>query len=499
MNECHYRPKRLAIICDRFCNSESMVTHCFRSQLQKFLNPVESLVLMASLHDSGLRDPYVEPTYTDVFDDDKNTCGIVPRFVLEAFLSQEEPQLKSLKLEGNIVFLTHTLRCLSPLLAELKSDDSLASFPGLHTAPADNQLYSLQRIYKASMSSVPYSRLRSIEIESKDVSTEYISLASRYLDMIVACQTSLSSVCLKNWLVSPLASLELFTSFINLLLKPEFHLSFENMNLSVSMVKVFIGCLLLIQSSDHRDRPSSLLLDNVVIDGGVPFDFPPQSLVDVFPRAEDGGDGKFLALRDVQFSDDASAANFFNWLKSQERLNLESIDLASINALETENICDCFASNPSARIKNCRMLNVPLQLSTAKTYEALFQNLHLEELEFCGCSIDLPSLTQGLRKQSPVQTLTCLALHRNALGQCPDADLQAFFDVIFSLPEPEKLELSLWDNDLNDHHLELLCNSWRAANTRRRSVLASLGFSDPNLPEPDVIPGLRDVASSLLY
>ena len=406
MEECNYQPKRLLVICDKFSNSEFMVTHCCRSLLQKFLSPVESLILMDSLHDTDLG-----IDYTDVFDDDKNTCGIIPRFMLEAFLSQEEPQLKSLKLEGSVKFVAHTLQCLSPLLAELKSTDS-------HS-------YSLQSIYKATMSNVPYSKLQSIaiEIRSQDVHTENIVLASRYLDTIISCQTSLSHLCFKNWLVTPVGSLDLITSLAKLLLKPEFRLIFENMILSIGMVKVFIGCLLLIQSGDHRDYPSSLSLDNVVIAGDSQVDFPPQSLVNMFPRAEDGGEGKCLSLLDVQFSDDATAASFFDWLRSQERLKLKSIDLASIDALESENICDCFASNPNAQIKYCRMSNIPLQLSSAKTYEALFWNLHLECLEFYSCSVDLPLLTRGLRKQSPVQTLTDLALHGNALERCSDADL----------------------------------------------------------------------------
>ena len=245
--------------------------------------------------------------------------------------------------------------------------------------------------------------------------------------------------------------------------------------------------------------PSSLALDNVTIVGDDQDQLPSQSPIDVIPRAKDGSEGKVLALLDIQFSDDATAADFFNWLRSRERLHLESIDLASISTLESDNICDCFASNSNARIKHYRINAVPLQLSSASTFEALFQNLGVEMLEFYDCNVNLPSLSQGLRKQSVVQTLTELVLHDNALGQCLDADLHAFFDVIFSLPETEKLMLSLENNGLDAHHLELLCSSWREASARRHSVLECLHISDPNLPEPDVIPGLRDVAKYLNY
>ena len=250
-------------------------------------------------------------------------------------------------------------------------------------------------------------------------------------------------------------------------------------------------------SSDHS---SVLLLDSIEIIGDMHSDSPAPSLVDITKMAKNGSEGKCLRLWDVQFSDDTTAASFFSWLRSQGRLKLDSIDLAYISALESENICDCLASNPDARIKHFRLFDVPLHRSPASTYEALFQNFQLGFLEFHSCSVDLPSLTGGLRKQSPVQTLSALILCSNALGQCPDADLQAFFDVIFSLPEPEKLALDLEKNDLNVRHLELLCNSWREANTRRHSVvLADLSIQGPDLPEPDTIPGLRDVANNLSY
>ena len=127
----------------------------------------------------------------------------------------------------------------------------------------------------------------------------------------------------------------------------------------------------------------------------------------------------------------------------------------------------------------------------------------MERLQFSDCNIGpnglLPLLTQGFHKQSPVQTLTVLALSGNALGQCPDAELRAFFDVILSLPEPQKLILILERNGFDAHHLNILCTSWREANARRRSGLASLRIADQDLCEPSVIPGLTNVARCLVY
>ena len=169
MKECGHKPERLFISCDQFSKSELMVTHCFGSLLQKFLSNVESLVLMASF-----RDEYIEPAYTVAFDDDENTCGVIPRFMLEIFLSQDEPRLKSLKLEGSVEFLTHTLWSLSPLLAEPSSTDS----------------HSVESIYKDTMSNVPYSGLQSIAIEvhDHDSDAEYTSSALSYLSAIIAHQ-----------------------------------------------------------------------------------------------------------------------------------------------------------------------------------------------------------------------------------------------------------------------------------------------------------------------
>ena len=164
------------IVCDQFSHSELMITHCFRGLLQKFLSQVESLVLMASLYL-----PDDEEDYTEEFDNEEDTCRVIPRFIMEVFLSMEQPRLQSLTIEGSIKFLAHTLRCTAPFLTEAESTDS----------------HSLQSIYKETMSNVPYSKLKAITVclSRHEFDTDYISDTSSYLGRLVSYQGSHSVMC----------------------------------------------------------------------------------------------------------------------------------------------------------------------------------------------------------------------------------------------------------------------------------------------------------------
>ena len=485
MKECNYEPKRVTIICDQFSHSELMITHCFRGLLQKFLSQVESLVLMASLYL-----PEDEEEYTEEFDNEEDTCRVIPRFILEVFLSMEQPRLQSLTIEGSIEFLAHTLRCTVPFLAESESTDS----------------YSLQSVYKETMSNVPYGRLKDITVRLSrhEFDTHFISDTSSYLSRLITYQSShsLSHVWLDSWPGPILGSNQITKSLVSLCLKPQFEfLALKNMTLCVAVLKFLLDTFMYAHSTDL-----TLDLGNItVISLDSHIDFPPEAVVRLDKEAEEDSIGKNLWCTGMRFSDSATAASFFNWLSSKELLKLEQFIVRFTEVIESQSICDCIAANPNARINCLGICDPGLQVSSASTFEAILQNLQVEWLSFSDCNIGpnglLPLLTQGLHKQSPVQTLTYLHLliSENTLGQCPDAELRAFFDVILSLPEPQKLILILERNGFDAHHLNILCTSWREANARRRSGLASLHIADQDLCEPNMIPGLMNVAQCLVY
>ena len=311
-------------------------------------------------------------------------------------------------------------------------------------------------------------------------------------------------MCLDSWPGSELGCEQIAKSLAVLFLRPQFKsLLLKNMTLFAVILKILISCVLLLGTITHSEN-LTLDLDNVTIVRPHFEDdvFPPEEVVQLAKAAEENSTGKSFCWTGMQFSDSASAASIFNWLSSQEHLKLNQFTVHFTEVIESQSICDCIAANPNARISCLDISNPGLQVSSANTFEAILQNLQLKCLDFSDCNIGpnglLPLLTQGLHKQSPVQTLTVLELCGNALGQCPDAELQAFFDVIFSLPEPQKLILRLERNGFDARHPNILCTSWREANARRCSGLASLHIADQDLCEPNVIPGLTNVARCLV-
>ena len=427
MNECDYEPKRITIVCDLFCHSELMITHCFRGLLQKFLSKVECVVLMASLHT-----PEDLEDYTEEFDNDEDTCRVIPRFILEFFLSMENPRLQSFTIEGSIEFLAHTLRCTAPFLAESESTDS----------------YSLQSVYKDTLSNVPYSKLKEIKVHlcRNEFDSVFISDTAKHLSRMIAYQVShsLCSLCLESW-PGPISGSKRITKSLALLfLHPHFEdLSLRNVTLCITILEILLDAFIYAPGENL-----AFDLENVaVVSPDCDAELLPQELVPLVKEIKENNRRKNLGLEEIKFCDSAASASFFNWLSSHKSLKLGQFIIDFVEIIGAQSICDCIASNPNARI-NCLGFNDPgLHISSAKTFEAILQNLQVEFLDFIHCNIGpsglLPSLTQGLRKQSPVQTLIDLDLTGNALGQCPDAELRAFFDVIFALPQPRKLDLNL--------------------------------------------------------
>ena len=264
----------MMIICNQFSHSELMITHCFRGLLQKFLSQVEFLVLLASIYI-----PEDEEDYTEEFDNEEDTCRVIPCFILEVFLSMEEPRLQSLIIEGSIEFLAHTLRCTAPFLTEAESTDS----------------HSLQSIYKDTMSNVPYSKLKAIivRLSRHEFDTDYISDTSSYLSRLITYQGShsLSYVCLDSWPGPILGSNQITKSLALLLMKPQFEcLVLKNMSLCVGILEILLGTF----NYSHNDDLAFHLENVALISSDIDFEFPPEAVVQLAKEAEKNSMGSKL-------------------------------------------------------------------------------------------------------------------------------------------------------------------------------------------------------------
>ena len=448
--DCH--PKHLCIICGHFAEAELWVTRWFSLLLQKFLSKVTSLNIISS---ASLFLGYLA---VDVITD-ATTC--ISQFILETLLSREGANtclLESLEVNGSVDFIEVVLNPFSLLLAD--------------KGTGDKPQRSLQQVYKQTMSCVPYSGLQSVSIGV--LKSEYLYLQgypSVSLDSIINHQTNLKSVDLSSWPLASVDVAELLSSLAILFTKPGFEsLKLNDAILPCNFIKILIATFLSAKSTNTQ----RLVLHRVDVIGS---DNKHTSVLSHLAN-EEGTGCKILSLIGLKYASDTP---LLQWLASLPHLRLHVLYL---HDMEMENPLRCFTSNPQSRIDCLYVCQADLQSSQQSNFEALFQNLSLAELDLNCCKIGqqnlLPLLTQGLQKQLSNQTLESLGLTGNSLGQCPVSDLQAFFDVVFSLPKLETLSLQLDTNGFGEQHIHLLYNSWKKM--AHGKMLDFLSLYDKDLP-----------------
>ena len=200
----------------------------------------------------------------------------------------------------------------------------------------------------------------------------------------------------------------------------------------------------------HFFLPQVLTLESMTMD-----DLSSDSIIHYVPTlslkmAENGYKYKKIVLTDLEGED---VDNLFRWVTHYPNLSLQHLHVPQY--LEQD---ACFvqlmSNNVNMKIKELcvHQQTIPNLPTMPQNFENLFGNLHLSTLKLEDCNIGpgghLPALTQGLCKQCSTQSIQTLSLSSNSLGQCLDWELQEFFDVIFSLPEVQNVQLSLKDNRL---------------------------------------------------
>ena len=441
MDECAFFPRCLYVDCDLFCNAElwHRRSSALMPLLQRFLSCVESIEIFS--------------------EDDEDP--LIATFFFDTILSEVNTVLHSVSLSGNGQFIATTLQeCRSYFAVE----------DGVH---------SVQNALKHSIRNIPYGHLHFLSIDVLDV-LDGISHLQAVLEHQVflkefrlICENPYSGVALEEMLLAAAAFL---------FIRPHFHkLQLEVMRISLLVAKAIVDAFLSAASSSEQ----VLVLENMSI-SEISWDtITPYVPSFYLKMAENGYEHKKLVLTDLEGED---VENLFSWVTSYPNLSLQHLHVPQ--HLEQD---ACFvqliSKNVNMKIKELCVHHqtIPNLPTMPQDFKDLFSNLRLSRLKLEDCNIGpgghLPALTQGLRKQCSTQSIQTLSLSSNSLGKCLDWELQEFFDVIFSLPEVENVQLSLKNNRLTSRHLELLYHSWKYSFYKKQLKILHIGGNE--LPDPE--------------
>ena len=444
MDECSFFPRCLYIDSDLFCNAELWHRRSIALMplLQRFLSCVESIEILSE----GDEDP------------------LVATFFFDTILSEVNTVLHSVSLSGNGQFIASTLQeCRSYFAVE----------DGVH---------SVQNALKHSIRNIPYGYLQFLFIDVQDV-LDGISHVQAVLEHQVLLKVfRLRCYGYENHPNGGVAFYEMLMAAAHLFLRPQFHkLQLELMIISLLVAKAIIDAFLTAASSSEQ----VLVLESTVIDDDSADRITPYVPTLSLKMGENGYEHKKLVLTDLEGED---VDNLFSWVTCYPNLSLQHLHVPQ--HLEQD---ACFvqliSKNVNMKIKELCVHHqtIPHLPTMPQDFEDLFSNLHLSKLKLEDCNIGpgghLPALTQGLRKQCSTQSIQTLNLSSNSLGQCLDWELREFFDVIFSLPEVENVQLSLKNNKLASRHFELLYHSWKYSLRKKQLKILHIGGNE--LPDPE--------------
>ena len=441
MDECAFFPSCLYINCLLVCRGEVWLrrSYTFTSVFQRFVSSVQSVVIHSDFDDDGDGDPFVST------------------FLFDAILSQVNPDLHSVSISGDTVFIAAVLKEGSSYLAVEHGESA----------------YSLQSC------NIPYSGLQSLSI-SVDGPLEEIF----HLQAILEHQVLLKEVSLacENSSTDPGFD-ELFTSAAELFVRPHFcKLQLEVMGISLLAAEAIVDRFLSAACS-HRQ---TLVLESLGIDEVCNHSASITAHKPAFylKMANSGYEHKRLVLKDLEGEE---VGSLFKWLMTYPNLCLFHLHVPP--HLQDACFMQLFSNNVNAQINEFSVdyQTIPNRPTLRQDFENLFSNPYLSQLKLEHCNIGpgglLPMLTQGLRKQCASQSIVSLSLASNSLGRCQDLELRDFFDVLFSLPQVENVKLSLKHNELKSRHFELFYHSWRHTDRKKRLQLLIIGGNQ--LPDPE--------------
>ena len=450
MDECAFFPRCLYVDCDLFCNAELWHRRSSATMpiLQKFLSCLEVIEIFSK--------------------DDEDP--LVATFFFDTVLSEVSTVLHSVSLSGNGNFIASTLQeCRSYFAVE----------DGVH---------SVQNVLKRSIRNIPYGHLQFLSIDVQDALDEISHLQAVLEHQVFLKEFRL--IC-ENPYNSGVAFVEMLLTAAFFFVQPHFHkLQLEVIGISLSVAKAIVDAFFSAASSSEQ----VLVLKNMGIssDRIIPY-VPTLSL----KMAENGYEHKKLVLTELEGED---VDNLFRWVTHYPNLSLQHLHVPQY--LEQD---ACFvqlmSKNVNMKIKELCVHHqtIPNLPTMPQDFENLFRNLHLSKLKLKDCNIGpgghLPALTQGLRKQCSIQLIQTLSLSSNSLGQCLDWELQEFFDVIFSLPEVQNVQLLLKDNRLTSRHFELLYHSWKYSLHKKQLKILHIGGNELPDPESELMEKIMKISS----
>ncbi len=454
----------MALIVDRYkqvpCSISVNCGDFIRTELWQSRSLAVSLMLkdfLATIHSISLVEVECE--------DDESYR--VPQYIFELVLSSAHPVLKSLSLCGEIGFLRHAIAAAAAVFSPPSCirNHSQSVYPRL--------------VYPGRLPNTPYSNLTSISVFVREDLPEEEVEPHYQLESVIRHQSSLTSVDL-TWDAestelpsSTAAMLSLYEALGCLFDQPQFRkLKLALITLTWSRINALIPKFLTSSTPPNHDV---LLHFHEACCYNLQNERPPDSGELVVPSNMDGFPCRALVFDSVFIDpNDPSPRLFFTWLsKFLSACSLSSFTYSYSDILGSgirmgNGVMTLFANHkPSAQLEevNIRRVSNALPLAPEGAFENLFSGPSLKRVFLNRCQIGqeglLPALTQGLLKQASGGVLEVLELDGNDLGISSDAELEMFFDVIFSLPQLSKLTLSLRYNRMGPQHFSLMYDSWR--------------------------------------
>ena len=455
MENCHYKPKFIYVVCDLFAESEVYKSSA-RDLLTKYYSDVEKVAFAFDFDERlGTFNSYKKDVH-------KTLPYDATSLVLKTVLANDSPTLKRLEFRDfNAKMLDESLKMICPLF-----HGAVATKGGKY---------------------VPYRGLKDIRIAIRDSQSPSNEVMQKLLT-IIKNQSMLEQLTLHR-LVSEKSHLtDKYTKFVvslALFVRRSYFqsLSFKAMSVPIEGVQNVITAFL----SSPSFHNQTLRFDSATIVGEPLDDDTPRKIV----VHENGTEFKKL-----EFFYSEIPAYFFKWLFRHSQLCLHKLEITNCRFQEpvdgpyysrTENIFHFLASVSDLKIQHLDVSTVkpPYCRTSAQDFKVLLSNPHLKSFSLRSCSIGhhglLPYLTAGLATQIQLGSLERLVLINNELGDVPERELREFFDVLFYLPQVETLEVNFSHNMFTIEHIDVMYSSWKFKSHGRR--LKSLMFGGSGFPK----------------
>ena len=449
MHECCYRPKELHIICNLFSQTAtwSQRDTATNAVLRDVFSCVEELKL--SSYSLGMIEG--------------DLAFMIPQFLLETIVACGNKRFRNIIIDAGEPVVEGILMRIAPLF--------------------HNNVYQFH--YYPTPSLLPYTNLEQIAISTDSPSSKLSR--SIYLHLALMLQNQhrlqflhLDGPFLSEPINSTLGTKQFLSALSGFVMGSHYsRLFLELRSTSLAVIKQLIGNFLLSPSEQVVQR--FIMHEFSVLPHAESFspDIPPQ-----ITMADGDLDRKLLHFRYLN-----SAFPVLSWLCEQPRLRLSSLEVSS--STEEIDVIGMIARHRDFRVKQLNLsAKFPRTASIQQDMETVLQKPELLTFDLYDCmhssSVSdgslLVAVSHGLLQQAKLGRLYELSFEKNRLGRHSDAELQLFFDAIFSFPKLNQLGLNLSNNGFVPNHSMLLYDSWKAKSGGNQR-LRRLDYHSNILPE----------------